>query len=196
MVCGHWRGACSGRILKTILDAQNLAKLHNGKYCSTKIKNVDLPLEWECELGHRWNSAYNTIKQGHWCPCCGIFAGQTKLIKIIKELFPGEQIKVCCRDFEWLVYNGKLEIDIYIPSHKIAIEYDGQQHFLPVRFGGMSCEQAQDNFAKQKLRDDIKNKLMLAHINVGGQEISRFIRFNYKDKNRLSKDFVMNKLGL
>ena len=38
------------------------------------------------------------------------------------------------------------------------IEYDGRQHFAPVRFGGISQEKANDKFQKQKSHDKLKNE--------------------------------------
>ena len=53
----------------------------------------------------------------------------------------------------------KLRFDFEIDMHgeKLFIEFDGRQHFEPIRFG-MSKEQAQLNFEKQKRHDRIKNR--------------------------------------
>ena len=51
-----------------------------------------------------------------------------------------------------------LRFDFIIHSDKtLMVEYDGRQHFRPVTFGGMSKEQAELNFEKQKKHDQIKN---------------------------------------
>lgn len=48
---------------------------------------------------------------------------------------------------QWL---GKYILDIYVPSKKLAIEYHGKQHFIPVkRFGGEA------KLIKQKERDEV-----------------------------------------
>jgi hypothetical protein len=39
---------------------------------------------------------------------------------------------------------------------KIFIEYNGQQHYEPVKFGGISMERATENFRKQQIHDQIK----------------------------------------
>lgn len=56
--------------------------------------------------------------------------------------------------------------DVYLPKHKIAIEYQGEQHFKPVDlFGG------EEGFKKTKIRDQIKkdvaeyNKINMLYIN-------------------------------
>lgn len=40
---------------------------------------------------------------------------------------------------------------------KLLIEVDGEQHFYPVCFGGISSEEAEENFRLTKLRDEIKD---------------------------------------
>jgi hypothetical protein len=40
----------------------------------------------------------------------------------------------------------------------LFIEYDGRQHFEPVKFGGISEDRAKQNFLQQKKHDDIKNR--------------------------------------
>lgn len=52
---------------------------------------------------------------------------------------------------EWL---GQQSLDMFIPSHNIAIEYQGKQHYEPVAvFGG------DEHFTRQKERDAKKRKL-------------------------------------
>jgi len=48
--------------------------------------------------------------------------------------------------------------DIFIPDLKLAIEYQGEQHFRPIeRFGG------EDGLKNTKLRDERKEKVSLQH---------------------------------
>lgn len=48
--------------------------------------------------------------------------------------------------------------DFYLPEYNLFIEYDGEHHFKPVNFGGMSDEDAEYNFILTQKRDKIKNK--------------------------------------
>ena len=50
-----------------------------------------------------------------------------------------------------------MRFDFVIPSQKILIEFDGQHHFQPVKFGGMSDQKAKANLIKVKARDQEKN---------------------------------------
>ena len=78
------------------------------------------------------------------CLTCSKHVSQNSLAKIIKDIF-GKHIEQNYRNIEWLKNSKtgyKLEIDIYVPKIKLAIEYDGEQHIKPVRFGGVSYESA------------------------------------------------------
>ena len=54
------------------------------------------------------------------------------LFNIVKRLFPGQEIVRHHRP-DWL--NG-LELDIFVPACRLAIEYQGQQHFRAVAAWG------------------------------------------------------------
>ena len=80
--------------------------------------------------------------------------------------------------FEWLVNKNKLSIDYYIPSHKIAIECQGLQHFETIEyFGGIEkLKRTQEN-------DKIKKRLCEKH----GIRVVYYsdlnIKFPYEVKN-------------
>lgn len=87
-----------------------------GEYVSSKER-----VEIECENGHRFMCMPNSLQQGAWCPNCGhhISRGQQDLFDYVRSVL----------DCEVLMTDRKLiapkEVDIYIPSKKIAIEYHG-----------------------------------------------------------------------
>jgi len=57
----------------TIKDMQHAASKKNGTCLSEEYVNVRSKLQWKCEKGHVWNTVYNKIQQGKWCPECAIF---------------------------------------------------------------------------------------------------------------------------
>lgn len=66
-----WCPHCSGNFKLTIEEMCELAESKNGKCLSTEYTNIDTPLIWECEFGHKWKTAPNSIKNnGSWCPLC------------------------------------------------------------------------------------------------------------------------------
>lgn len=73
---------------------------------------------------------------------------EAQLFSISKEFFKDAIFQYCS---DWL---GMQSLDIYIPSVKVAIEYQGKQHYEPVKFfGGESV------FESQKERDNKKRTL-------------------------------------
>lgn len=51
-----------------------------------------------------------------------------------------------------------LPFDFYLPQYHILIEYDGEFHYIPIRKGDMTDEEAIDQLETQKRRDKIKTK--------------------------------------
>jgi len=75
---------------------------------------------------------------------------ETILFSIICKVLPGLQVLRHNRP-KWL--NG-LELDIYVPDLKVAIEYQGQQHFHPIHAWG-----GERALAQLQNRDQLKAKL-------------------------------------
>lgn len=70
---------------------------------------------------------------------------------ITKKLYSEYQVLYQYRPFYLSTEKGNMSYDIYICGLKIAIEYQGKQHFEPVDyFGGV------ENFQRQKERDELK----------------------------------------
>lgn len=102
--------------------------------------------------------------QGHGCPeCAKLFRKkETELYNILKSVF-----KEC--DIIHSYYNpkilGKQEIDIYFPNEKIGIEFQGEQHFIPIDFSGRGVEWATKLFENNQQRD-IKKKEICNNNNI------------------------------
>ena len=172
-----------------VYKAQKMANENNGKCLSNKYINAKSKLLWMCDAEHKWLTSYDNIKNGKWCPECKIFKSQKKLKNIIEQI-TGKEAILNYKGFDWLKTSkyGKQELDIYIPELKLAIEYDGKQHFKPVRFGGISLEKAKENLRNTKKLDKIKNKKIEQH----KDEVKYFIRFNYK--NKITEEYVVERL--
>ena len=54
--------------------------------------------------------------------------------------------------------SGREKFDWIILDLQVVIECHGQQHYKPVRFGGITKEEAVDNFRAQQQRDEAKRK--------------------------------------
>lgn len=78
---------------------------------------------------------------------------EKKLYHIIKELFVNETVFSHYRT-QWL---NNLELDIYVNDCKIGIEYQGIQHFKPLKHWG-----GEDEFVKRRSNDIRKRELYFA----------------------------------
>ena len=119
-------------------------------------KGIEHHANFEClKCGNRWHTPMNSVLQGRGCPHCNLSHGALKIEKILNNLsidFETEYRFDDCKD------NRSLPFDFYIPSKNICIEYDGEQHFMPVQFRkGVSQQTIQNKFESQKRRDKIKD---------------------------------------
>ena len=74
-----------------------------------------------------------------------------------------------------LIPTQKLEIDLYIPSHKTIIEIDGPSHFFPIW--------GEEKLQKQIIADSQKSGLILSkgYIIIRVKNLSDFVSLNKKE---------------
>lgn len=167
---GCWCPMCIGKTIVTIEVCQKIAESRSGKFLSKEYINGRTKHLWQCDQGHQWSTTYRTVSQGKWCPICRSKGKKQKsLFKILKKIFPDLEIFFNYRKFEWLISDTKtkMELDFYFPEIKLAIEYDGGQHFSLVEYFGGS-----KTLKRIKKNDFLKNKLI--HINKN--DVGTFIR--------------------
>ena len=82
----------------------------------------------------------------------------------MSEFKIGDRVRVKC----------KCGDDIWVPDINLAIDYDGKQHFGPVKAWG-----GKRNFKNIKYRDNIKNEYFKNHPEI------IFVRISYTEKNPL-----------
>ena len=123
---------CSGkRILEGFndlgtLNPQLAAEWHpslNGEMTPQNTSaNSSKKVWWKCALGHEWKAVVSSRNRGNGCPICG---------KELKTSFPEQAvyfyIKKLFPDSINRYIECGYELDIYIPSIQIGIEYDGMR---------------------------------------------------------------------
>lgn len=112
-------------------------------------------LECECPVcGEKENIKVSDLiygKRKFKCKCNPQYSGEA----IIKSFLENNNIFFeAQKTFDWLKYQKPLKIDFYLPEYNIGIEYQGEQHFIPVKYFG-----GQDTFDTVTSRDKTKNKL-------------------------------------
>jgi hypothetical protein len=107
-----------------------------------RVSKLKRQVEKEIENETRLEFGFRKIGEGN--------VSESILIRIVKKLFPDNLVETHHRP-KWL--NG-LELDIFLPHIKTGIEYQGQQHYFPIKAWG-----GQKAFKAQKERDELKKKI-------------------------------------
>lgn len=133
---------------------------HNGKYDYSKVEYVNwfTPVCIICpEHGEFWQRAGDHLN-GHGCDKCISSKLEEQVEISLKKHNIVFDKHVTSLKLSWLGYK---HLDFYLPEYNIAIECQGEQHYEPVKFGGISEEKAIKKFESQKQRDIEKQKLCL-----------------------------------
>lgn len=159
---------------------EDARKIHGDKYDYSKVNytNNKTNITIVCPEHGEFQQTPETHLEGCGCRKCTLKT-QTKIYNILKQIFPNEEIlfEVGKETVNWI---GELRFDIYFPKYNIAVEYDGQQHFIPVKiFGG------EINFVKTQQRDYMKNKLC-------SENNCKLFRIPYNIKKNEFKNILIN----
>lgn len=124
---------------------------HGNKYDYSNVKYINnkQPVEIICSIhGSFWQNPYAHVS-GQGCPKCTL-KEQSKIYEYIKSTFTEYNWSWEYKN-QWL---GNQRIDICCEEIKLAIEYNGPQHYMPIkRYGG------EISHVKTKERDQRKSKL-------------------------------------
>lgn len=120
------------------LVVENLAFIENGKYI----------WKCKCDCGKELNVYGASLRSGN-TTSCGCMRSKTeaeisKWLQYHQIPFQRQKIFIGCNDV------GCLKFDLYLPDHNIAIEYDGEFHYMETSLG--------NDLEGQQRRDAIKTK--------------------------------------
>ena len=54
-------------------NCKDIAKSNDGECLSIEYIGIQVKMSWKCKNKHKWNAAFNHIKNGVWCPYCKIY---------------------------------------------------------------------------------------------------------------------------
>jgi hypothetical protein len=103
----------------------------NGGLCLTseeEFKGIKTRMNWKCKNNHIWETTYQTIRQGSWCPECNVNLCERTCKKILEYIFKKDFSKIRP---SWL---DNLELDGYNEELKLAFEYNGAQHYRFIKY--------------------------------------------------------------
>lgn len=144
-----------------------------GEYINSRTK-----IQYKCNICGYINSANaQSLLDGVGCPKCNHSKGE-KLIAQYLDI--NNIIYVSQKRFKNCKNKFTLPFDFYLPQYNICIEYQGEQHFKPCTFGGITQLQAEYNLEQQQIRDKIKKKFCQ-------ENKIKLITISYKDYDNIEK---------
>lgn len=173
----HMRYGCIGCAIvskkeRAIEFIEKSKIIHNDKYCYKKVlseyKNQRKKVSIKCKIHGFFKQTPSSHVSGKGCPDCNLSKGEESI---------GFYLKYKNIDFErefsfedcLSVRGYKLRFDFFVKLLNLIIEFDGEQHFNPIKiWGGVNkLKELQEN-------DKIKNKYCFENnINM--------LRINYKE---------------
>lgn len=111
------------------------------------------PILHRCKTdGCEWLARPSAILYGGGCPRCSVSKGEKAIASWLDEkgiLYEPQKKFDNCKNVL------SLPFDFYLPDYNILIEYNGKQHYEPIKYFG-----GQKTFDNQVLRDNIKKRIL------------------------------------
>lgn len=149
--------------VERLINSYNNNKLLNKEeYKDATIHNLNIL----CGLCGKniFTTSYTNYRKAEVRSCFSCSNKSSKFEKRIKDFLnqhnitfiPEKRFIDCCD-------KRPLPFDFYLHIYNLIIEYDGKQHFEPVKIGGMSEEDAKKQFEITQKHDQIKNEYCKSH---------------------------------
>lgn len=173
---GKWQNGyrcfeCNASKKKTIEEIDEFLISRKESLISKVYENAHSPLIIKCDKGHEYNTKWNKIQSGYGCPRCNESMGQAQVSSWLENL----GIQYITNDNNTI---KGMELDIYIPNKKLAIEYNGL-YYHSEKFRG-------NTYHLNKLKTCLNNDIQLIQI----------FDYEWKERNAQVKNFIASKLGL
>lgn len=170
--------------LKRYLSFVDKAKVvHKNKYQYQKSTNDYINIHSKINIicsthGNFKQDLHNHIKHKQGCPKCSTSKGEILIKNFLKE---NNIMFLLQYKFDGCINpntNQKLRFDFYLPDYNLCIEFDGEQHFNPMRF--LDKKRAEKKLKQIKYRDTIKN-------NFCKNNSIKLLRIDYKKIKQTNK---------
>lgn len=155
----HSNGGCPkcgrvSRIEKQSLTHEEFLKRANTKHSNKgyiypeKYVSKRKPIKIICPKHGPFMQRAQCHMDGNGCPSCNTPKGEVALRMFLED---ANIDFIPQKSFDGCVYKKVLPFDFYLPKYNLCIEYQGEQHFKPVKFFG-----GEKAFIGRQLKDTIK----------------------------------------
>lgn len=117
------------------------------------------------------------------CPKCSSYHNENVILDILDKW---NYKYIIQKRFDDCKDKNTLPFDIYLEDFNICIEYDGEQHYYPIKRGSMTDEDAEENYLLTVKHDKIKTEYCQKN-NIG------LIRIPYWENDDM-ENYLFNKL--
>ncbi|WP_340375900.1 hypothetical protein U5640_12535 [Streptomyces sp. SS7] len=193
----HVRGgrrcpACADRSLTTEEWIERAYEIHGDRYDYGQVVYVRGrdKVQITCREHGDFEQQAASHLFGCGCPACLLPKGEQAIARVLDELG-------VLSDQEWghptCRHKKPLRFDFHLPRHRALIEFDGLQHFQPVRRPGMAEGDAERELVGVQHRDRIKTAwakandyqlLRVTDLDAIEVEVPRFIAVLKEDEHR------------
>lgn len=157
--CAWAQNGVIGRLSKTVW-LERARAVHGDRHDYSKTEYVDSSVKVSigCRVhGEFWQSPVSHVHGQRGCPDCASSsrsrgeAGVSAILVGLGVWHERQWRHPTCRD------RNVLPFDFYLPTHGALIEFDGLQHYKPVKWPGMTDADAELVFRATERRDLIKS---------------------------------------
>ena len=89
------------------------------------------------------------------CPVCSSYSNEGKMVKLLEKWDYRVETQKSFKDCKDVSY---LKFDAFLTDFNTCVEYDGEQHYNPIPWGGISEEEANQTLLDVQRRDKIKDE--------------------------------------
>lgn len=194
-----YRNDYTNNTLKQRADkyADRINKIYNNRYTvdvSTYKSRHEHVKVYDTQCGHSWYPvARDLLRHETSCTYCNASNGEQKTMDVLDELKLNYefQYKAGCKDQQEMPY------DVYVPYYDLLIEYQGEQHYHPVKnlFGGKKkfyTRMKHDYMKKVYARNNGYQLLCIPYTVRTYPQIKHYLQEELKqlDKIKIYKDWL------
>lgn len=137
------------------------SKLHSSLDSTYKIVSEYESLQRKTKVKHEvCGNTYevrlsDVIQKKSSCPYCKQSVGEQQVATYLRS--NGIEFTIN-KKFDDLKDQFQLSYDFHLPKHNTLIEFQGEQHFIPKTFGGITKKEAKEKLELQKYHDKLKRE--------------------------------------